>query len=1707
MSRGNRLFAHLVSSSQTIETGISAWRKTALRSVAALAALALAAAGAGAQGASFPNENVGSSSGGQAVPVTATRAGTVKTIEVLTLGQANLDFSADTLPADSGLTTCAAATLAIAQTCNVGVIFTPTAPGLRFGAAVLLDAGSNVLGAAYIYGAGIGALGAFVPGYVATYAGDGLYLGPLGDGGQALNGELYLPSGVALDGAGNLYIADSAHNRVRMVCAAPSSGIINGTQAECTAAGIIITVAGGGTVCSGQTDPIGDGCLASESTLASPGGVTVDGAGNLYIADTGNNEVRVVNAASGIITVFAGDVNGVCTGATDSLGDGCQATSATLNQPQGSTFGASGNIYIADTSDNLIRVVAPSGIITRLVGGGAGCTTQTDSVGDGCTASQAVLDNPYPVAFDASGDMYIPDSSHNRVREVAATGGVVTSSSPISNFAGTGAEAYSGDGGPATSAGLFAPSGLAIDPAGNVYIADTQNSAIREVNVNTLDIETIISSTTNLTYNPSAMPPFSEIKVYGPVGLALDSHGDLFVGDTLQMLVQEMQSNLSIVDLLPPPSTNAIRVDSVSNPQLITVDNIGNSPLDLTGITPQTNAQVDAGTTTCNAGTPYLGVGDTCIVGAVFAPTTAADPLIANIDVTSQTGNSPLDIEIVGDALALNSTTTTITSSPNPSNFGQNVTFTVSVTTGTGTLDGTVTITDTFQGAQTTLASNLQLTVADTATYSISTLPVGVHTIVAAYGNDTNGHSSSTSTDNGAQPLLQTVNEQTTTTLASSGSPSTQGQSVTFTATVAISGGGGVTPDGTVTFMNGTTALGTSSLGINGVATFATAALPLGVNPITAVYSGDATIEVLGSTSAVLNQDVQATSSIVLASSPNPSTFGAKVTFTATITSASSNAATGTVTFMNGATSIGTGKLSGNPAVATLATAALPVGTDPITAVYAGDNYNSAGTSNTVQQQVNPAASTTGIASTPNPSTYGQNVTFTVTVTASSGTGSLSGTATIADTFNGNTVNLATGLSLKSGQATFQINTLAIGLHSIVATYSGDTDHATSSSSPLMQTVQEGTTTALISNQNPTTQGQSVTFTATVTPGPGGVTPDGTVTFMNGTATLGTQTLTAGSASFSTTTLPIGVNPITAVYSGDSANGIQGSTSNVVQQDVQAASTITVAPSQNPSNYGSPVTFTATVTSAATVGATGTVNFLDNGVQIGAGTLSGNPATAQYQTSTLTVGAHPITVVYAGDSNYTAATSAPPLQQVVNPTPTTTTVSAKPNPGIAGEPETITATVSSTAPVSQLTGIVTFTSGTTTLGQAALNNGTATITPSLAAGTYQVVAAYAGNSNTGGSASTALSLVVNLAAATTTLTISPTSAIIDSPITFTATVAGNGVAPTGSVSFVSGTQTLGTATLNNGTAVFTTSTLAAGSYSVTAVYSGDANNGTSTSPTVNLTVNLIPTTTDLVATSTNGTPPQVLLVAVVIGNSGPTPTGTVTFTTGGTTIGSATLDSDGVATITPNLPNGTFQVVASYSGDSLHVPSQSQPVSVNGAPAGFSLTVTPNTLSMTASENSTVTVNITSVGGFADTVALGCASLPAGVTCTFANPSVTLAANATASTLLTIDTNSPLSGGPAAMNSGKSRGLSLAGLFLPFSVLFGFVFWRLRRRTASMLTVVLVAVLSLGALMATGCNGFGGSNVIPGSYTIEITGTGTQSDTIHYTTLTLTVTK
>jgi hypothetical protein len=1463
------------------------------------AALLLAAAGAQAQ---FGSQPVGATTGNQGVTVTASVSGTVSSVEILTLGSPSGDFAAGT-----GTSNCASATLTESATCTESITFAPAKPGLRSGAVVLVGtpsggSGQSVLGTAYLSGTGVGGLGVLVAGNLLPVAGQlGLYTS-VGDGHPATQAELYLPSGIALDGAGNLYIADSLHNRIRMVCASATSATIQGTS--CTGAGIISTIAG-----SGNPSYTGDGGPAASATLNTPGDVAIDGAGNLYIADSGNNVIRIITATTGVITTVAGD------GTAGYNGDGIAPTSAELNQPQGVTLDANANLYIADTNNHRIREVSSaSGVIATIAGNGTGGYN-----GDGIAATSARLNFPYAVAFDAAGNMYIPDSANQRIREVSAVSGVITPASTISTFAGTGNAAAT----PCTAtpvaanqADVWSPSGVAVDAAGNVYIAETQNAAIRKVSAANGLISTLAK---NGCGNYYAGGQFQPVQLYGPVGLYLDGSGDLYVTDTLDMVVREIQGNFTALDYTTP-----IRQGNTSATQDETVENDGNAALDLTAIVPTTNAAVDSTVANSCTDAESLAVNADCAIGAVFAP--AATPTLPanqtetpNIDVTEDAqpsfaaASSPLDIELIGTAEPVNSTTTTLASNPDPSGFGQNVTFTVTVVTGAGTgnLTGTVSIADTFGGNTNPLASGLALNASGVATFSTSTLAVGLHSIVATYAGDTTHFTSSS-----APALIQTVLEGTSTGLTSTANPSAVGQSVTFTATVSVSGGGGVTPDGTVTFMDGTTVLTTQAINAGGVAMYTTSALTAGVHQITAVYNGDAAKQIQGSTSAVLNQDVQAPTTATLTSSLNPSNYGNSVTFTVTIPPSGTVAPTGTVSFLDGATQIGTGTLKGNPGVATFTTSTLNVGTHPITASYAGDSMNGASSSLPLSQVVNQASTSTTVTATPSPGIAGGPETITATVKVTAGSGTPTGTVT----FTSGTTQLGSAPLAAAGTATIT-PALAQGSYQIVATYSGDSNNLGSASAPLALTVvQANTQTALTVSPNPALVQVPITFTAQVL-----------------------------------------------------------------------------------SNGGAP---------------TGSVNFLANGSVIGAGTANAS-------------------------------------------------------------------------------GTATFTTAT------------------LAAGTYSITATYTGDANNGSSTSSPTSLTIALANTATAITVTPNPALVGAAVTITAKVTGNGGTPTGSVNFIANGTTLNTATLAGGTASFTTSTLAPGTDTITASYLGDAANSPSISTSISEGVGLIPTSTNLGSSVTTGPPAQVVLVATVLNaGAGIPPIGTVTFMSNSTQVGSATLNASGVATITPNLTAGvSYNIVAMYGGDADHSPSSSPAIPVSGTPTLFSLGVNPSSVTMATSQNATVTVNVNSNGTFADTIGLGCASLPAGVFCHFSSPSVKLTADGSASVQLTIDTNNPLGGGSSAMNSSPisspqmTSKFSLAGLFLPISVLFGFVFWRLRRRTAGFFSMALILLLSAAALVVTGCNSYSVNTAAPGNYVIQVTGTGASTNAQQYQDVSLTITK
>jgi large repetitive protein len=759
----------------------------------------------------------------------------------------------------------------------------------------------------------------------------------------------------------------------------------------------------------------------------------------------------------------------------------------------------------------------------------------------------------------------------------------------------------------------------------------------------------------------------------------------------------------------------------------------------------------------------------------------------------------------------------------------------------------------------------------------------------------------------------------TTMAVGSSGSPSLSGQSVTFTATVSVVSPATGTLTGSVTFKDGATTLGTGTLSA-GQATFSTSSLSVASHSITAEYAGSSNFT--GSTnSPALTQTVdKASTTMALSSSVNPSVSGESVTFTAvlSVTSPGSGTPTGTVAFKDGATTLGTGTLSSGQA--TFATSSLNVASHSITAEYAGSsNFIGSTNSPALSQTVNKADATTTIASSANPSLVGQSVTFTATVAATSpGTGTPSGTVTFKD----GSTTLGTG-TLSSGQATFSTSALSLGSHSVTAVYGGDSKFNTSSSSTLSQTVNTAnTTTSVSSSANPAVSGQSVTFTATVAvTSPGSGTATGTVTFKDGSTTLGTGTLSGGQATFATAALSVGLHSITVVYGGDS--NYNTSTSSALSQTVNKASTtMAVASGTNPSVSGQSVTYTATVTvtSPGSGTASGSVTFKDGITVLGTKTLAGNVATLS--NSSLSVGSHSITAEFAGDSNLNGSTNSPALSQTVNKADTTTSVAASANPSVNGQSVTFTATVATTSPGSgTASGTVTFKDGSTTLGTASLSSGQATFsTSALSVGSHSITAVYGGDSSFNTSTSSTLSQTVNKASTTVSASSSPNPSVTGQSVTLSATVSvtspGSGT-PTGTVTFKSVGNVLCSYTLTGSDAGVASCSvpLDAGSYSITAEYAGDSNYNAATSSASSQTVNKAGTTTT--ASTTPASPvvygTSVTLsadVAPVSPGTG-TPTGSVEFFDGATSLGTATLSS-GHASTTTTFAIGDHTIGATY---------------------------------------------------------------------------------------------------------------------------------------------------------------------------------------------------
>jgi sugar lactone lactonase YvrE len=514
-----------------------------------------------------------------------------------------------------------------------------------------------------------------------TVAGTGS-VGYSGDGGAAASAAFAAPGALDYDAAGNLYVADRDNHVVRMI----------------SPAGTVTTVAG-----SGQQGFSGDGGPATSAALNTPSGVAVDASGNLYIADSHNQRIREVSG--GNIKTVAG------TGTAGFTGDGGSATAAELDLPSAVAVDASGNLYIADTNNQRIRVLTGTSIST-VAGNG-----EESLAGDGGPAISASLDTPTGVAVDTSGRIYIADRHNQRIRLVDSTGTISTLAGSASGLFG----GFGGDGASAAAAALAKPTGVWVDAAGNVWVADTGNQRIREINDGAI---ATVAGTDTQGYAGDGGPATAAM-LNAPRAAIADNSGNLVMADTLNQRVRS--------STLPTVALTSSAAGIASAAQGIILANNGNAALTIQSLGFSGAFATSTGGT-CSAVPFQLAAGGHCAQNIAYLPSTAGT---AKGSVTvSGPGIVPQTILLTGTAATAATAPTTIalTASSATVFAGQPVTFSVAVSTPNAVpATGTVTFyNDSVQiGSVQTLANNA-------AASTTTSLAPGTYSITATYSGDAN---------------------------------------------------------------------------------------------------------------------------------------------------------------------------------------------------------------------------------------------------------------------------------------------------------------------------------------------------------------------------------------------------------------------------------------------------------------------------------------------------------------------------------------------------------------------------------------------------------------------------------------------------------------------------------------------------------------------------------------------------------------------------------------------------------------------------------------------------------------------------------------------------------------------------------------------------------------------------------------------------------
>ena len=1149
------------------------------------------------------------------------------------------------------------------------------------------------------------------------------------------------PAGVAVDGSGNVYVADSSNNTVQVILAASGyvtvntlgSGFSGPRGVAVDASGNVFVADTGNNVvkeilaAGGYTTikPLGSG-------FSAPSGVALDASGNVFVADTGNNAVEEILAAGGYTTVKL-------------LSNGFAA-------PGGVAVDGSGNVFVADTGNSVVKEILAAGGYTTVTTLGSGFSSPDGVAIDGNgnvfvadTVNRAVeeilatgnyttvntiqsgLSQVEGVAVDGSGNVFIADSDNHLVREVLAADGYA----PVKPL----------------GSGFFEPGGVAVDSSGNVFVADDQNNAVKEILaaggytvVNTIGSGffhpdgVALDSSGNVFVADTGNNAVEEILAAGgyattipigsgfaaPEGVALDGSGNVFVTDSQNHAIKEILAagGYTTVNTLVPQFhfPTGIAVDSSGNVFVAdsfnsavfeipaaggytTANNLGIGIVEPWGLAVDGKGNVFISDATLNAVYEILAVGGSIptfpavsTLGTGFnTPLGIAVDGSGNVFVADSNHDTVPEIFAVTASQVVASTSLTanhaataftpvIGSSyvlPFAYSVSPGLPAGLSLDSATGTISGTPSV------ASPATTYTVTVTDADSVT-ATATFALTVNHAVAA----TPAFAATGLTVNQAALFIPVAGSGGTTPLGYSISPPLPTGLSMASSTGTVTGTPSVTSSAasftvTVTDANGVTAMASFSLSVNSAITASQAAPS---TSLTQNHAAAAFTPVTGSGgTAPLRYSV---------SPPLPTGLGM---------------------------ASGTGTISGTASVASAAT------TYMVTVTDANGATAMAGFSLAVNGAV---AATQAIASTQ--LTVNQAATSFTPVTGSGGTGGLS-YSVVPPLPNGLTMIADTGGVIGSPRASSPATSYTVTVT--------DANNATATAHFSLVVVPAASTTTVASVLNPSALGQSVTLIVTVS-GPGAV-PTGSVNFMDGATPLGTATLSAGTAHLVTTALTVASHPITVAYGGDTLF-TAGTSSTLIQIVDPAVTTTALLSSIDPSAPGQSVTFSSVVTSAGGNPA-GEVTFRDGTSLLGTGTLAAG--VASFTTATLSTSSHSITAAYGGSGNFAPSTS-PALGQTVTTATNKSAITATSslNPSSPGQSVTLTAMV--TGAGGAPSGTVTFTDGAALLGSAHLAAGAASLsTATLAAGSHSIVAVYDGD-DTFLASSTGLIQTVSAAAGT-----------------------------------------------------------------------------------------------------------------------------------------------------------------------------------------------------------------------------------------------------------------------------------------------------------------------------------------------------------------------